>query len=157
MVATLCFRYKGAKIYLYTGDKDATPTQMISKCRNNFNIQVDPKRIEFVFLNQRRWVEADRYPVMTLLGQSLGSVILGFEALLKFQPDIYLDTMGEFRHRLYQFYLTIFNLQATPSLIQSSSSSGSVKSPATLTTQPSAPTCCVECRTEPWRTTTKAT
>jgi alpha-1,2-mannosyltransferase len=32
---------------------------------------------------------------MTLLGQSIGSMILGFEALLKFQPDIYLDTMGK--------------------------------------------------------------
>jgi alpha-1,2-mannosyltransferase len=68
---------------------------MISKCRNNFNIQIDPDRLEFVFLNQRKWVEAEKYPVMTLLGQSIGSIVLGFEALLKFQPDIFLDTMGE--------------------------------------------------------------
>lgn len=68
---------------------------MLSKCRNNFNIQIDEKRLEFVFLNQRKWVEAERYPVMTLLGQSLGSIVLGFEALLKFQPDVYIDTMGK--------------------------------------------------------------
>lgn len=81
---------------MYTGDTDATPKQMLLKCRNNFNIQIDVDRLEFVFLNQRKWVEAERYPVMTLLGQSIGSIILGFEALLKFQPDIFLDTMGKF-------------------------------------------------------------
>ena len=87
-------RYEGAKFYLYTGDTDATPKQMLSKCRNNFNIQIDEKRLEFVFLKQRKWIEAEKYPMMTLLGQSVGSIVLGFEALLKFQPDIYLDTMG---------------------------------------------------------------
>jgi len=70
---------------------------MLASCRNTFNIQVDADRLEFIFLNQRKWVEADKYPVFTLLGQSLGSIVLGFEALLKFQPDIYLDTMGELR------------------------------------------------------------
>lgn len=92
-------RYNGVKIYLYTGDTDATPTQILLKCRNNFNIHVDPERLEFVFLNQRKWIEAEKYPVMTLLGQSIGSIVLGFEALLKFQPDIFLDTMGEFVKR----------------------------------------------------------
>lgn len=80
---------------MYTGDTDATPKQIISKCRNNFNIHIDSERLEFVFLNQRKWVEAEKYPILTMLGQSIGSIVLGFEALLKFQPDIYLDTMGE--------------------------------------------------------------
>lgn len=83
------------KFYLYTGDCDATPKQIISKCRNNFNIHIDADRLEFVFLKQRKWVEAERYPILTLLGQSVGSIVLGFEALLKFQPDIFLDTMGQ--------------------------------------------------------------
>lgn len=90
-----CLRYKGARIVLYTGDLDATREQILSKCRNNFNIHVDPERLEFVFLKQRKWIEAEKYPVLTLLGQSIGSIVLGFEALLKFQPDIYIDTMGE--------------------------------------------------------------
>jgi alpha-1,2-mannosyltransferase len=88
------FRYEGIKIFLYTGDRDATPKQIISKCRNNFNIQIDADRVEFVFLTQRKWVEAEKYPILTMLGQSIGSIVLGFEALLKFQPDIYMDTMG---------------------------------------------------------------
>lgn len=93
------------KIYLYTGDIDATPKQILTKCRNNFNIQVNPERVEFVFLKQRKWVEAEKYPILTMLGQSLGSIVLGFEALLKFQPDIYLDTMGELAK--YYYYLSM--------------------------------------------------
>lgn len=96
------FSYEGIKIVLYTGDNDATPKQILSKCRNNFNITVDPDRLEFIYLNQRKWVEAEKYPIFTLLGQSLGSMVLGFEALLKFQPDIFMDTMG------YAFTYPIF-------------------------------------------------
>lgn len=47
-------------------------------------------------------MEAVSYPYFTMLGQSLGSVILGFEALYKFVPDIYIDTMG------YAFTLPLF-------------------------------------------------
>jgi alpha-1,2-mannosyltransferase len=34
------------------------------------------------------------YPHFTLILQSLGSMILGFEALIKYNPDIFIDTMG---------------------------------------------------------------
>ena len=96
------FRFEGARFILYTGDLEATPKQILSKCSNNFNIRIDADRLDFIFLNQRKWVEAERYPMFTLLGQSLGSMVLGFEALLRFQPDIYLDTMG------YAFTYPIF-------------------------------------------------
>ena len=39
-------------------------------------------------------LEAATWPRFTMLGQSLGSIILGFEALLKFTPDIFIDTTG---------------------------------------------------------------
>ena len=89
-------------IYIYTGDTEATPKQILSKCRNNFNITIDPKKVEFIFLKRRNWVQAERYPCFTLLGQSLGSIILAFEAILKFQPDVYIDTMG------YAFTFPVF-------------------------------------------------
>ena len=41
-----------------------------------------------------RFVEAYYYPHFTMLGQSLGSVVLGVEALLAWVPSIYIDTMG---------------------------------------------------------------
>ena len=62
--------------------------------------------MEFVFLERRKWVEASPYPYFTLLGQSLGSLVLGFEALMKFVPDIYIDTMG------YAFTIPLFRYLA---------------------------------------------
>ena len=41
-----------------------------------------------------RYVEAYYYPHFTMLGQSLGSIVLGVEALLSFVPSIFIDTMG---------------------------------------------------------------
>ena len=58
--------------------------------------------MEFVFLDKRHWVEAAKWPRFTLLGQSLGSIFLGLEALLYCVPDIYIDTMG------YAFTLPLF-------------------------------------------------
>lgn len=81
-------KYKKVKVYVYTGDNDATSEQILKKSRNTFNITVDPKRLEFIFLSKRKWVEAEKYPYFTLLGQSIGSMFLGLEALLKFQPGI---------------------------------------------------------------------
>ena len=57
-----------------------------------------------MYLNKRKWVEAKPYPFLTLLGQSLGSLVLGLEALWKFVPDIYIDSMG------YAFTLPLFKL-----------------------------------------------
>jgi alpha-1,2-mannosyltransferase len=90
------------KIIVYTGDVEVTGAQILSKARKIFNKNIDSKLVEFVFLNKRKWVEAEKYPRFTLLGQSLGSVVLAIEALLKFQPDIFIDTMG------YAFTYPIF-------------------------------------------------
>lgn len=81
---------------------DANPTQILTRAKNNFNISIDPTRVAFVFLNYRKWVEAEKYPYFTLLGQSLGSMLLGLEALLKHPPNILIDTMG------YAFVYPIF-------------------------------------------------
>jgi alpha-1,2-mannosyltransferase len=59
-------------------------------------------KVKFVYLHKRRYVEASMYPYFTMLGQSIGSVILGIEALLNTQPDIFIDTMG------YAFTLPLF-------------------------------------------------
>lgn len=97
-----CCRYDNAKVFIYTGDIDATSEEILQKAKNTFNVSIDKKDVEFIFLNRRRWVEAERYPHFTLLGQSLGSVFLGIEALSKHPPDIFIDTMG------YAFTLPIF-------------------------------------------------
>lgn len=39
-------------------------------------------------------VQATQYPRFTMLGQSLGSMVLGYEALASFVPDVFIDSMG---------------------------------------------------------------
>ncbi|XP_011493960.1 PREDICTED: GDP-Man:Man(3)GlcNAc(2)-PP-Dol alpha-1,2-mannosyltransferase isoform X2 [Ceratosolen solmsi marchali] len=52
----------------------------------------------------RKWVETKNYPYFTLLGQSLGSLWLGYEALTLLQPDIFIDTMGyAFTYPLFKY------------------------------------------------------
>lgn len=101
-VRALQNRYKDIRLTIYTGDVDATPKAILTKAKNTFNVSVDEDRVDFVFLTKRNWIEAEKYPYFTLLGQSLGSVWVGIEALLKFQPDVYIDTMG------YAFTLPLF-------------------------------------------------
>ncbi|ALC45198.1 CG11306 [Drosophila busckii] len=74
-------KYDNIKIVIYTGDIDATPSSILEKAKNVFNIALDVDKITFVFLKQRHWVEARKYPHFTLLGQSLGSIVLGLEAV----------------------------------------------------------------------------
>lgn len=89
-------------IKIYTGDTDVKTEKILQNAQQIFNVTVDNTNIDFVYLNKRRWVEAECYPRFTLLCQSLGSLVLGMEALLKYQPDIYIDTMG------YAFTLPLF-------------------------------------------------
>lgn len=66
--------------------------------------------MNFVFLRRRGWVVAERYPYFTMLGQSLGSMVLGMEAALKYPPDVFIDTMG------YAFTFPIFKYLASSSV-----------------------------------------
>jgi alpha-1,2-mannosyltransferase len=96
-------RFPAAKIVVYTGDVDAAPDQILLRAKERFNLDLpNPKKLEFVYLHRRKWVEASTYPRFTLLGQSLGSIYLGLEAMEKCIPHVYLDTMG------YAFTLPLF-------------------------------------------------
>eukprot|EP01134_Creolimax_fragrantissima_P001507 CFRG1507T1 len=96
-------KYSNALVVVYTGDTEATGVEILRKAEKSFGVA--PLRpVDFVFLEKRYWVEAARYPIFTLLGQSLGSVVLGWEALGKCVPDVYIDTMG------YAFTFPLFKL-----------------------------------------------
>lgn len=94
-------RYDFVKCVVYTGDVYSPPKEIILRAKERFNIDIK-RNVHFVYLNRRAWVTAERYPILTLMGQSLGSIILGIEALFKFTPDVYIDTMG------YAFTLPLF-------------------------------------------------
>lgn len=62
------------------------PEQIVRNAKKRFNIEIFNENLEFILLQKRHWVEAKKYPMFTLLGQSLGSIILGFEAIFKLVP-----------------------------------------------------------------------
>jgi alpha-1,2-mannosyltransferase len=51
------------------------------------------RKIQIILLKKRHLLEAKRYSRFTLLLQSLASMMVGWEALSKFSPDVFLDTM----------------------------------------------------------------
>ncbi|KAG0262242.1 asparagine-linked glycosylation protein [Actinomortierella ambigua] len=87
-------RYPRVVLVVYTGDTDTSKEDIIAKVKACFNIELDPNMLEFEFLTSRKWVEGSQWPRFTLLGQSLGSIRLAWEALNKVVPDIWFDTMG---------------------------------------------------------------
>jgi alpha-1,2-mannosyltransferase len=47
-----------------------------------------------MYLTTRSWVLASSWPHFTLLGQSIGSLVLAWDAFSLLPPDIFVDTMG---------------------------------------------------------------
>lgn len=47
-----------------------------------------------MYLNNRSWVLASSWPHFTLALQSIGSIVLGWEAFSTIIPDVFIDTMG---------------------------------------------------------------
>ncbi|XP_026878129.2 GDP-Man:Man(3)GlcNAc(2)-PP-Dol alpha-1,2-mannosyltransferase isoform X1 [Electrophorus electricus] len=100
-VRALQNRYQDVDFVVYTGDQDATAEQILDGARLRFGVRL-PRPVHFVFLKRRLLVEASLYPYFTLLGQSVGSMFLAWEALSAFPPELCVDSMG------YAFTLPVF-------------------------------------------------
>ncbi|KAL7623706.1 asparagine-linked glycosylation protein [Parahypoxylon ruwenzoriense] len=87
-------RWPNAKIVVYTGDHEVSKENMLSRVKNTFSIDINPPTIHFLYLSTRYWVLPSTWPHMTLLGQSLGSLVMGWDAFSLLVPDIFVDTMG---------------------------------------------------------------
>lgn len=83
-------------VHIYTGDTEVSSTKILQNAQNTFNIKIDADRVKFIFLRYRTLVDAKHYPHFTLLMQSLGSVILGFEAAFAFQPGRFLVNKNKY-------------------------------------------------------------
>jgi len=57
--------------------------------QSRFDIELSPESLHFVFLKSRYLVEDATWPMFTLLGQSLGSMYLAWEAISKHLPDLF--------------------------------------------------------------------
>ncbi|KAK4799826.1 hypothetical protein SAY86_025191 [Trapa natans] len=78
---------------IYTGDRDATPASLRARAADRFGVDLLSSP-QVVHLSLRSLVEASTYPYFTMIGQSLGSILLSWEALRRFTPIIYFDTSG---------------------------------------------------------------
>ncbi|PHH87095.1 hypothetical protein CDD83_9318 [Cordyceps sp. RAO-2017] len=87
-------RWPNAKCVVYTGDHDVNKGDILKRVKGRFNIHLHPPTVQFLYLSKRDWVLATAWPHFTLLGQSLGSVVLAWDAFSLLVPDIFIDTMG---------------------------------------------------------------
>lgn len=87
-------RYPRALCAVYTGDQDASKEKILSNVHDRFNITLHAPRVIFIYLTTRQYVLATTWPHFTLLGQSVGSLLMVWEAFTLLTPDIYIDTMG---------------------------------------------------------------
>lgn len=67
---------------------------MVADGEERFNIHLHPPTVTFLYLSTRHYVLSTTWPHFSLLGQSLGSLILAYDAFSLLDPDIFIDTMG---------------------------------------------------------------
>lgn len=81
---------------IYTTNIDAKPLEILAKADLKFNIKsLDSKRIVFIYLRRfSALIDAAYWKHFTLVGQLIGSVLLGLEAMYELSPDIWIDTIG---------------------------------------------------------------
>ncbi|KAL7268568.1 asparagine-linked glycosylation protein, partial [Rhizina undulata] len=80
-------KYPNVMCVVYTGDQDASEATIISQVEHRFDIKLDPERLNFMYLSTRHWVAASFWPQFTLLGQSLGPLVLAYDAFSLLCPD----------------------------------------------------------------------
>uniref|UniRef100_A0A6G1SG94 GDP-Man:Man(3)GlcNAc(2)-PP-Dol alpha-1,2-mannosyltransferase n=1 Tax=Aceria tosichella TaxID=561515 RepID=A0A6G1SG94_9ACAR len=110
LVKILLEKYPKYTIYIYTQKElHQDSLQILLKARNLFKIDLlaDDRaleRLEFVPLSLSPWIEAKKYPFLTLLFQNLISVIVAFQAAYNIVPEVYFETIG------FTFTLPVFKL-----------------------------------------------
>lgn len=84
------------KIVIYAAKGDKDKEHILSAVKDSFRIDLTEHsdRILFVSVSTTALLEAKWYPVATMLFQSLASILVGLECLIRCTPDIYCDTMG---------------------------------------------------------------
>lgn len=103
-VKALQAKYEKVHVFIYTGDLDHDRETILANVETVFGLKMQGN-ISIVYLHRRKYVEAKMYPYCTLLGQSIGSIYLGWEALSIFKPDIFIDTMGyAFTYPLFKYF-----------------------------------------------------
>lgn len=87
-------QYPNALYVIYCWDKVLSLSELLKKVDQNFGLTVDPQNIDFRALKTWNWLLPEKYKHFTLLGQSLGSIYVAWEAMTILLPDIFIDTTG---------------------------------------------------------------
>lgn len=88
-------RYPEATYVIYAGDDLEKCGHFRAHVLDRFKIDISKNMlVRFISLRSRTMLEAHHYQVFTMVGQSVGSIIVGLEALWKFSPDYFVDTTG---------------------------------------------------------------
>lgn len=87
-------RWPKAICAIYTGDANVGKAAMLERVETRFNIKLHAPTVVLLYLSTRKYVDSNRYPHLTLLGQSLGSLVVAYDAFNLLVPDVFIDTMG---------------------------------------------------------------
>ena len=84
------------QVIIYTGDFAGISEEIFQSIKHDFDIDLEIHRssITFIHLYSRFLVDEKNYKIFSLLRFHIGSIIVGFEALVRFIPDIYIDSIG---------------------------------------------------------------
>ena len=87
---------KKLRIVIYASKGDVHKERILAGVRDSFRIDVTnyADRISFLCIRTVTMLDAKWYPIATMLFQSLASVVVGLECVIRLTPDIYCDTMG---------------------------------------------------------------
>ncbi|KAA0202197.1 hypothetical protein HAZT_HAZT004709 [Hyalella azteca] len=92
---------------IYSGDRVADETEVREHVMERFNITLS-RRVTFVNISTRPLLEARYYPRFTMMLQAIGSFFVGIEALARYRPEVFIDTMG------YSFIYPLVKIMAGP-------------------------------------------
>ncbi len=77
------------------GGSEARPSdEILARAANRFNVRLSADDVTFVRVHRKWLVEASSYPMFTMIGQMVGSMLVALEALWRDPPDVFLDTTG---------------------------------------------------------------
>ncbi|TNN19376.1 GDP-Man:Man(3)GlcNAc(2)-PP-Dol alpha-1,2-mannosyltransferase [Schistosoma japonicum] len=92
-------RCKNSVIVIYTNDEEclSNPDKVFSNIHRIFGVyfnESNSSAVHFIPLKSQLLLTPKFYPLFTLAGQALGSVLVGLEAIFRCPPDVYIDTTG---------------------------------------------------------------
>ncbi|KAI8812706.1 hypothetical protein BJ742DRAFT_549976 [Cladochytrium replicatum] len=86
--------HENVKSVIYVREGIEKVDDVLRKVKDQFNLSIQSKCVEFVPLSTWWMLEAKWYPHFTLLGQSFGSMLVAVESFMRRRTDVFLETTG---------------------------------------------------------------